>query len=65
MRAAELKDQKRDIFLHYCETYADKVAEWNKAPRDERKTVKGEVHCVYRHTPSKRKYPYLLYNNSA
>ncbi|KAJ3521313.1 hypothetical protein NMY22_g12366 [Coprinellus aureogranulatus] len=53
MRAAELKERKLLIFLRYCKSYADKVAEWNKRPRDEIKYIKKEVDCVYRHKPSK------------
>ncbi|TEB13598.1 hypothetical protein FA13DRAFT_1805742 [Coprinellus micaceus] len=53
IRAAALKDEKLKVFISHCQSYSDKVPEWNKESREARTVRRKEVCCVYRHTPSK------------
>ncbi|TEB32847.1 hypothetical protein FA13DRAFT_1790529 [Coprinellus micaceus] len=53
IRAAALKDEKLKVFISHCQSYSDKVPEWNKESREARTVHRKEVCCVYRHTPSK------------
>ncbi|TEB34483.1 hypothetical protein FA13DRAFT_1788912 [Coprinellus micaceus] len=55
IRAAALKDEKLKVFISHCQSYSDKVPEWNKESREARTVRRKEVCCVYRHTPSKRR----------
>jgi hypothetical protein len=56
IRAAALKDEKLKVFISHCQSYSDKVPEWNKESREARTVRRKEVCCVYRHTPSKGEY---------
>ncbi|TEB20573.1 hypothetical protein FA13DRAFT_1800801 [Coprinellus micaceus] len=53
IRTAALKDEKLKVFISHCQSYSDKVPEWNKESREARTVRHKEVCCVYRHTPSK------------
>ncbi|KAF6743694.1 hypothetical protein DFP72DRAFT_827272 [Ephemerocybe angulata] len=54
LRAAILKDEKRETFLSLTKLYHNRVAEWDKLDRNSpKKNAQGEILSVYRHNPSK------------
>ncbi|KAJ3527188.1 hypothetical protein NMY22_g9878 [Coprinellus aureogranulatus] len=56
MKAEALKSEKQEIFVRYCTVNKSKLPEWNALSRvvdPKNRDKKGEVLCVYRHTPSK------------